>query len=71
MKDYTQLSLRERQQIGTFLDMGYKVQEIAKRINRHVTTLYRELARNSKQDGHYTAYYAHNQAQKRHYRKPM
>ena len=55
MKDYTQLSLRERQQIGTFLDMGYKVKEIAKRINRHVTTLYRELARNSRQDGYYTA----------------
>lgn len=24
MKDYTQLSLKERQQIGTFLDIGYK-----------------------------------------------
>lgn len=70
MKDYTQLSLKERQQIGTFLDMGYKVQEIAKRINRHVTTLYRELGRNRKQDGHYTAHYAHTQAQKRHHRKP-
>ena len=71
MKDYTQLSLRERQQIGTFLDMGYKVSDIAKRINRHVTTLYRELSRNSKEDGYYTAYYAHSQAQKRHYRKPL
>lgn len=50
--------------------MGLTMGEIAKRLSRHRSTLYRELARN-----HIKGYYhpgpAHHKAQKRHPRKTL
>lgn len=48
MGDYTHLSMRERCLISTFLEMNIKISEIADRIGRHRSTIYRELARNEK-----------------------
>ena len=46
MRHYTQLTLTERHKIQAFLEMGYSKQEIAKRLNRHRSTIYKECARN-------------------------
>lgn len=70
MGDYTQLSLKERRQMSAFLDMNYTVNTISQRLNRHRSTIYRELKRN-----HTASYYlpvkAHLKAQKRRLRKPI
>lgn len=68
MMDYTRLSMRERCKLATFLDMGLGIAEIAKRLGRHRSTLYRELSRNHTQ-GYYRPGLAHHKAQKRHPRK--
>lgn len=47
MSDYTHLSMRERCLISTFLSMGMKISEIADRMGRHRSTIYRELVRNT------------------------
>lgn len=69
MVDYTQLSFKERKQISTFLDMGWSVGDIALRLGRHRSTLYRELNRNS-ENSHYFPKRAHNKAQQRKHRRP-
>jgi len=47
MGKYTHLSISDRRRFFTFLDMGLSVSEIAKRLSKHRSTLYRELNRNS------------------------
>lgn len=47
---YTQLSMKDRCRFGQFLKMGLKIPEIAERLKRHRSTLYRELARNKHQE---------------------
>lgn len=68
MVDYTRLSMRERCNLATFLDMGLTMVEIARRMGRHRSTLYRELSRNHTA-GYYRPGLAHHKAIKRHPRK--
>ena len=70
MKNYTRLSMRERCNLTTLMDMGLSVSAIAKRLGRHRSTLYRELSRNHTQ-GHYRPGLAHQQAEKRRPRKAL
>jgi IS30 family transposase len=46
MRHYKQLLSKERRQLRVFLDMGISIADIAKRLYRHRSTLYRELGRN-------------------------
>lgn len=68
MSNYTRLCMKERCQLALFLDMGLKISEIAGRMDRHRSTLYRELSRNHTR-GHYRPGLAHRQARRRHPRK--
>ena len=70
MGDYTQLSQKERRQLKAFLEMGYKVMEIAERLGRHRSTIYRELNRNSKDDCYWPTK-AHAKAKCRKWKKPQ
>lgn len=70
MSNYTRLSMRERCNLTIFLDMRLSISEIAKRMNRHRSTLYRELRRNHTQ-GHYRPGLAHAKAQSRRPRKRL
>lgn len=63
MGDYTHLSLRERRQLYVFLKMGLSIAKIAERLNRHRSSLYRELQRNK--DDSYLPVIAHQHAQRR------
>lgn len=46
MGKYTQLSITDRQRLYVFLEMGLAVSEIAQKLSRHRSTLYREMQRN-------------------------
>ena len=46
MDNYTHLSLKDRSTLYALYEMGVTVSEIAKRIHRHRSAVYRELARN-------------------------
>ena len=46
MKVYHQMKLEEREKIYIMKQEGYGIKEIAKELNRHKTTVYRELHRN-------------------------
>ena len=70
MGDYTHLSMRDRCKLTTLIDMGLGISEIAKRLGRHRSTIYRELSRNHTQ-GHYRPGLAHAQAHKRRPRKRL
>lgn len=47
MNSYTHLSLNERKRIFVLNQRGLTIVEIAKRLKRHRSTIYRELNRNS------------------------
>ncbi|HAT9282230.1 TPA: IS30 family transposase [Legionella pneumophila subsp. pneumophila] len=47
MGQYTQLSVRDRRRLFVYLEMGLSVIEIAHKISRHRSTIYRELNRNN------------------------
>lgn len=47
MGNYTHLSISDRRRLYTFLEMGLSISEIARRLSKHRSTLYRELNRNS------------------------
>ncbi len=47
MTHYSQLSMEDRCQFNTLLQMGLKMAEVARRMERHPSTLYRELKRNT------------------------
>jgi transposase-like protein len=64
MKEYKHLSIRERQRFYAFLDMGLSITEIARKISRNRSTLYREIKRNQDQ-GRYLPVVAHKKAQQR------
>src|ERR1700722_18429015 len=46
MKHYTPITPRERMRIEIFLGMEIPIDEIAQRLRRHRSTIYRELKRN-------------------------
>src|SRR6185437_16684173 len=61
--------MRERCLINTFLSMNLSIDDIAKRMNRHRSTIYRELGRNISY-GCYMPAIAHAQAKQRHPKPP-
>ncbi len=69
MANYTHLSMAERCRFNCFLSMKLKIGEIAKRMDRHPSTLYRELNRNTEY-GIYLPSIAHELAQARHPHPP-
>ncbi|MCD8499649.1 MAG: helix-turn-helix domain-containing protein [Gammaproteobacteria bacterium] len=58
MSHYTHFSITERRKLRAFLDMNLSIPTIAKRLNRHRSTLYREIERN-KEEHSYSAGGAH------------
>lgn len=64
MRHYTQLTLVQRYQIQALLEQQFSVSEIAKRLGRHRSTIYRELARNGASEC-YDAARAQTQAEQR------
>lgn len=53
MSDYTHLSIADRRRFYTLLEMKLPITEIAKRLSKHRSTLYRELNRNSELEGYF------------------
>ncbi len=50
MGKYTHLSMSDRRRFCTFLEMGLSISEIARKLSKHRSTLYRELDRNSEEE---------------------
>lgn len=53
MGNYTHLSISDRRRFYTFLEMKLSIAEIAKRLSKHRSTLYRELNRNHEPEGYF------------------
>lgn len=68
MKHYTQLSQEERYNISATVKSNTSKSELAREMNRHRSTIYREIKRNKGQRG-YRPKQAHALAQQRCYRK--
>ena len=68
-KHFTHLTQEERYQIYAYKKVGYGNKYIAEELNRHVSTIKREVSRNSGQKG-YRPQQAHRLAQERHQLKP-
>ena len=64
MGQYTQLSVSDRRRLFIFLEMGLSVTEIAYKISRHRSTVYRELNRNN-ESGQYLPIIAQQKALER------
>ena len=64
MSDYIHLTVTERRRLHVCLEMGLSISVIAKRLKRHRSTLYRELAKNKTQDA-YLPVAAHQKAKAR------
>jgi IS30 family transposase len=47
MGKYTHLSMSDRRRFYTFLEMKLSISKIAEKLDKHRSTLYRELTRNS------------------------
>jgi IS30 family transposase len=69
MSCYTQLTMPERMRLYTFLEMGLSKIQIAQRLGRHRSTIYREVQRNRRSIG-YLPGIAHRKSQKRRADKP-
>ncbi len=64
-KQYKHLTLEERYQIAAYLKAGFTKPDIADHLNRHVSTIKRELKNNTGLRG-YRPQQAHRLAQNRH-----
>jgi len=53
MKNYTQLTMIDRQRLCTFLQMGLPKKQIAERLSKDKSTIYREINRNKEKDGYF------------------
>lgn len=53
MGQYTQLSITDRRRLHVFIEMGLSKTEIAKKLSRHRSTIYRELNRNEEPEGYF------------------
>ena len=62
---YHQLTSKERYMIAQLLWQGYSVREIAELLERHRSTIYREIARNRCNDGGYRHFKAQAKTQRR------
>ena len=58
MSTYHQLTSGERHELAALSRQGHSKSEIARSLGRHRSTIYREVARNSRKDGRYRAYTA-------------
>lgn len=67
MRNFSQLSYHERQQIYTGLCQGKSKSEIAKKMDRAISTITKEVLRNSDQYGYLSPGDAHQEAKKRKY----
>lgn len=67
---YTHLTVTDRRRLYIFLEMGLSIMEIAKRLSKHRSSLYRELNRNKEMEG-YLPVIAHQKAQARHPQKRL
>ena len=65
MREYQQLSLRERFKIKKMLNEHHPIAQIAKSIGRHRSTVYRELSRNVKPREDYESYRVYELFRKR------
>ena len=54
MGNYTHLSVSDRRRFSVLLEMNLSITEIAKRLSKHRSTLYRELERNKELEGYST-----------------
>lgn len=63
MSHYTHLSLSERHKLSILLQKSLSISQIAKRLNRHRSTLYREIARHRQRSGIYHPLRADKSAQ--------
>jgi IS30 family transposase len=52
MGDYTHLSITDRRRLSVFIEMGLSMTEIAQKLSRSRSTLYRELNRNKEPEGY-------------------
>ena len=52
MRKYTHLSITDRRLFYTLLEMGLSMADIAERLARNRSTLYRELERNTEPEGY-------------------
>ena len=68
MKEYSQLPLSQRYEIGALKKAGHSQQRIAEIVETHPSTISRELRRNKSSNGYYPRA-AHEQAQQRHLHK--
>lgn len=70
MKNYTHLSVKARRQLYAFRDMKLSVAEIAKRLGKHRSTIYREIGRNQ-DHSQYLPGIAHDKtlSRRRHHRR--
>ena len=68
MKEYSQLTLSQRYEIGALKKPGHRQQRIAEIVEPHPSTISRELRRNKSSNGYYPRA-AHEQAQQRHLHK--
>jgi IS30 family transposase len=65
MRHYTHLTTTEREKTMVLLNNGFSLRAIALELNRNVSTISRDIARNSKQNGEYSASFADEKYKKR------
>lgn len=65
MKHYTHLSTTGRRRLYTYLEMGIPLTEIAKKLSKSRSTIYREVKRNKTEEGSYLPILAQQQAEER------
>ncbi len=68
MSQYSQLSMDERYILSSDLARGCSISQIAQKLGRHPSTLYREKKRNLRPSGRYAAFVAHSYATARNHR---
>ena len=71
MVGYKQMNAEERSSLYDLLQSGHSITEIAKALQRHKSTIYRELRRNATASGAYLPDRAHSLAMKRCKRKAL
>ena len=58
MNHYTHLTIDEREKARVLLELGFSLRAIARKLNRAVSTISREIRRNQKKNGEYVAHIA-------------
>jgi IS30 family transposase len=66
-KSFKHIRQIERERIEELIQQGQTQKEIANILGRHISTITREMQRNNKHDGSYTAVYAQKKTVERRY----